>query len=134
MANTKNLAIVFPGQGSQSVGMLQELAADFPSVEETFAEASAALGYDLWALTQNGPAEELNRTDITQPAVLAAGVAVWRVWQAQGGSTPTVMAGHSLGEYTALVCAGALEFAAAVKLGAERGRIMQGAVPAGGGA
>lgn len=134
MVNNKNLAIVFPGQGSQSVGMLQELAADFPCVEETFAEASAALEYDLWALTQNGPAEELNRTDITQPAVLAAGVAVWRVWQAQGGSTPAVMAGHSLGEYTALVCAGALEFAAAVKLVAERGRIMQEAVPAGEGA
>lgn len=130
MVNTKTLAIVFPGQGSQSVGMLQELAAVFPSVQDTFAEASAALGYDLWALVQNGPPEELNRTDITQPAMLAASVAVWRVWQAQGGQTPAVMAGHSLGEYTALVCAGAMGYAPAVKLVAERGRIMQEAVPA----
>lgn len=134
MADDKNLAIVFPGQGSQSVGMLQELAAAFPSVRQTFAEASEALGYDLWNLVQNGPAEELNRTDITQPAMLAAGVAVWRVWQEQGGPVPAVMAGHSLGEYTALVCAGALEFAPAVRLVAERGRFMQEAVPAGEGA
>lgn len=134
MSTTKKLAIVFPGQGSQSVGMLQELAAAYPIVIETFAEASAALNYDLWALVQNGPAEELNRTDITQPAMLAAGVAVWRVWQAENGPAPAVMAGHSLGEYTALVCAGALEFAPAVKLVAERGRIMQEAVPAGEGA
>ncbi|HEX5515267.1 MAG TPA: ACP S-malonyltransferase [Gammaproteobacteria bacterium] len=134
MANTKKLAIVFPGQGSQSVGMLQELAAAFPIVAETFAEASDALGYDLWALVQNGPAEDLNRTDRTQPAMLAAGVAVWRVWQAQGGPAPAVMAGHSLGEYTALVCAEALAFAPAVALVAERGRFMQEAVPAGEGA
>lgn len=134
MANTKKLAIVFPGQGSQSVGMLQELAAAFPIVAETFTEASDALSYDLWALVQNGPAEDLNRTDRTQPAMLAAGVAVWRVWQAQGGAAPAVMAGHSLGEYTALVCAEALAFAPAVALVAERGRFMQEAVPAGEGA
>lgn len=134
MANTKKLAIVFPGQGSQSVGMLQELAAAFPIVAETFTEASDALSYDLWALVQNGPAEDLNRTDRTQPAMLAAGVAVWRVWQAQGGAAPAVMAGHSLGEYTALVCAEALAFAPTVALVAERGRFMQEAVPAGEGA
>ncbi len=129
-----SLAFVFPGQGSQSVGMLAELAAAHPVVLETFAEASAALGYDLWQLTQAGPAEELNQTHITQPAMLSAGVAAWRVWQARGGATPAVMAGHSLGEYTALVCGGALAFADAVTLVAERGRFMQEAVPAGSGA
>lgn len=128
------LAIVFPGQGSQSVGMLAELASQFPQVEQTFAQASTALGYDLWQLVQAGPADQLNQTDKTQPAMLAAGVAVWRVWQANGGGTPLVMAGHSLGEYTALVCAGALDFADAVRLVADRGRYMQDAVPPGTGA
>lgn len=130
----KQLAIVFPGQGSQSVGMLAELAGAYTEVQTTFAEASEALGYDLWALAQNGPEEDLNQTDRTQPAMLAAGVAVWRVWQSQGGMSPAFMAGHSLGEYTALVCAGSLEFSAAVRLVAERGRRMQEAVPAGVGA
>ncbi len=129
-----SVAFVFPGQGSQSVGMLAELAASFPLVGETFAEASAALGYDLWQLVQNGPAEELNNTQITQPAMLSAGIAVWRVMQDQGQANPVVVAGHSLGEYSALVAAGALNFADAVKLVAERGRLMQEAVPAGQGA
>lgn len=134
MTDTKKLAIVFPGQGSQSVGMLADLAAAYPSVRDTFAEASEALSYDLWALLQNGPADELNRTDRTQPAMLAAGVAVWRVWCEQGGRAPELLAGHSLGEYTALVCAQALTFAEALPLVAERGRFMQEAVPAGQGA
>ncbi len=129
-----SLAFVFPGQGSQSVGMLAELAAAYPVVRDTFAEASAALGYDLWQLTQNGPADELNQTHITQPAMLAAGVASWRVWQQQNGAVPAVMAGHSLGEYSALVCAGALAFTDGVALVAERGRYMQEAVPPGTGA
>lgn len=129
-----SLAIVFPGQGSQSPGMLSELAASYPLVNETFAEASDVLGYDLWTLTQDGPEEELNRTDKTQPAMLAAGVAVWRVWRRAGGAVPGVMAGHSLGEYAALVCAGALEFTEAISLVEERGRCMQSAVPAGVGA
>jgi [acyl-carrier-protein] S-malonyltransferase len=128
------LAMVYPGQGSQSVGMLAELAMAFPQVAETFAEASTVLGYDLWSLVQNGPEEQLNQTDRTQPAMLAAGVAVWRVWQARDGSLPAIMAGHSLGEYTALVCAGALDFSAAIALVAERGRCMQQAVPPGVGA
>ena len=129
-----SLAFVFPGQGSQSEGMLNALAADFNEVEATYAEASEVLGYDLWNIVQNGPAEKLNSTDITQPAMLAAGVAVWRVWQAKGGAQPGVLAGHSLGEYTALVCGGSLAFADAIKLVAERGRLMQQAVPAGTGA
>lgn len=134
MNDQTKLAIVFPGQGSQSVGMLKELAAAYPVVTETFAEASDQLGYDLWSLTQNGPDADLNQTDRTQPAMLTAGIAVWRVWQAQGGQRPALLAGHSLGEYTALVAAGALEFGQAVKLVAERGRFMQEAVPAGQGA
>ncbi len=129
-----SLAFVFPGQGSQSVGMLAELATVYPQVHDTFAQASVVLGYDLWALVQSGPESELNQTHKTQPAMLAAGVAVWRAWQAQGGKMPAMMAGHSLGEYTALVCAGALEFTDAVRLVAERGRYMQDAVPAGQGA
>ncbi len=129
-----SLAFVFPGQGSQSVGMLKDLAAEFTEVEATFKQASDALGYDLWDVVQNGPAEKLNQTDVTQPAMLSAGVAVWRIWQAKGGAQPVMMAGHSLGEYTALVCAGALDFSDAVKLVAERGRLMQEAVPAGEGA
>ena len=126
-----SVAFVFPGQGSQSVGMLAELAGAFPLVGATFAEASEALGYDLWKLVQEGPAEELNKTHITQPAMLTAGIAVWRIMQDQGKANPVVVAGHSLGEYSALVAAGALSFVDAVKLVAERGRLMQEAVPAG---
>ena len=127
-------AFIFPGQGSQSVGMLAALAEVYPEVQATFATASAVLGYDLWTLVQNGPQDELNRTDKTQPAMLAAGVAVWRVWQRRGGVQPAYMAGHSLGEYTALVCAGALALEQAVAAVAERGRYMQEAVPVGQGA
>jgi [acyl-carrier-protein] S-malonyltransferase len=130
----QTLAIVFPGQGSQSVGMLSALAQVFPQVVETYREAGEVLGYDLWRLVVEGPEADLNRTDRTQPAMLAAGVAVWRVWRAQGGQRPAVMAGHSLGEYTALVCADAMSFADAIGLVAERGRCMQEAVPAGSGA
>ena len=129
-----SLAFVFPGQGSQAVGMLSGLAESNPLVNETFTEANEALGFDLWTLVKNGPEESLNQTTNTQPAMLAAGVAAWRVWRDMGGATPTVMAGHSLGEYTALVCAGGLGFADAVKLVADRGRFMQEAVPAGEGA
>ena len=129
-----SLAFVFPGQGSQSMGMLAELAAAYPVVGQSFAEASEALGYDLWKLVQEGPEEELNKTHITQPALLAAGIAVWRVWQEKGGASPVVMAGHSLGEYTALVAAGAMPFTDAVALVADRGKFMQEAVPAGEGA
>ncbi|MCR0998605.1 ACP S-malonyltransferase [Serratia rubidaea] len=127
-------AFVFPGQGSQTVGMLAELAAEFPVVEQTFGGASAALGYDLWQLVQQGPAEELNKTWQTQPALLAASVAIFRVWQQQGGNAPALMAGHSLGEYSALVCAGVLDFQEAVRLVELRGKLMQEAVPAGTGA
>ena len=129
-----SLGFVFPGQGSQAVGMLAELGQAHPEVGQTFAEAGEALGYDLWQRVQDGPEEELNRTEVTQPAMLAAGVAVWRVWRAQGGPEPARMAGHSLGEYSALVCADSLDFTAAVTLVAERGRLMQEAVPAGTGA
>ncbi|KDE40028.1 Malonyl CoA-acyl carrier protein transacylase [Nitrincola lacisaponensis] len=128
------LAFVFPGQGSQQVGMLSELAAAHPVIEETFAEASAALGYDLWDLVQSGPEEQLNATEVTQPALLTASVALWRLWVQQGGATPGIMAGHSLGEYSALVCAGALSLAEGVKLVRLRGELMQQAVPAGSGA
>lgn len=127
-------AFVFPGQGSQTVGMLSGMAAQYPVIEETFREASAVLGYDLWALVQQGPAEDLNKTWQTQPALLTASVALWRVWQQQGGKTPALMAGHSLGEYSALVCAGVIAFADAVKLVELRGKLMQDAVPEGTGA
>ncbi|MBH2940100.1 ACP S-malonyltransferase [Serratia marcescens] len=127
-------AFVFPGQGSQTVGMLAELAAQFPIVEETFGEASSALGYDLWLLVQQGPAEELNKTWQTQPALLAASVAIFRVWQQQGGKAPALMAGHSLGEYSARGCAGVLDFKAAIRLVELRGKLMQEAVPEGTGA
>lgn len=129
-----SVAFIFPGQGSQSVGMLAELATAFPLVGETFAEASEVLGYDLWQLVQDGPAEELNKTHITQPTMLSAGIAVWRILQDQGVAKPAMVAGHSLGEYSALVAAGALNFTDAVKLVAERGRLMQEAVPVGQGA
>ncbi|PSU80954.1 ACP S-malonyltransferase [Photobacterium phosphoreum] len=127
-------AIVFPGQGSQTVGMLADLAEQFDVVKQTFAEASDALGYDLWALVQDGPVEDLNQTQRTQPALLTASVAIWRVWQQQGGAQPVVLAGHSLGEYSALVCAGVIDFQSAVKLVELRGKLMQEAVPAGIGA
>lgn len=130
----KKIALVFPGQGSQSVGMLADLYAEFALVRETFAEASAALGYDLWALIANGPEADLNETHRTQPALLTASVAVWRLWQQQQGAAPAYLAGHSLGEYSALVCAGVLSLADAVKLVEKRGRYMQTAVPAGTGA
>ncbi|MCO4837856.1 MAG: ACP S-malonyltransferase [Oceanospirillaceae bacterium] len=128
------IAFVFPGQGSQSVGMLAELGAAHPIVIDTFAQASQALGYDLWHTVQHDSDGQLNQTHITQPALLASGVALWRLWLQQGGATPAVLAGHSLGEYSALVCAGALEFADALKLVEARGRFMQAAVPAGEGA
>lgn len=129
-----SLALVFPGQGSQSVGMLAALAETSPIVRETFEQASEAVGVDLWAISQEGPEAELNSTFRTQPALLAAGVAVWRVWRDRGGPAPACMAGHSLGEYTALVCAGALDFSVAARLVEARGRYMQEAVPAGSGA
>jgi [acyl-carrier-protein] S-malonyltransferase len=129
-----SLAFVFPGQGSQSVGMLSALAAAEPVVQETFAEASAVLGYDLWALCQQGPEADLATTERTQPAMLAAGVATWRAWRRHGGPQPVAMAGHSLGEYTALVCSDALDFRAAVDLVRFRGQVMQQAVPLGEGA
>jgi len=128
------LGVVFPGQGSQSVGMLAALAQSSPLVTETFAEASEVLGYDLWALCQHGPQQRLDATEQTQPAMLAAGVAVWRVWRAAGGAPPVIAAGHSLGEYSALVAAQALDFATAVSLVQARGRFMQQAVPRGEGA
>lgn len=131
---SQSLAFVFPGQGSQQVGMLAELAEAHSVITDTFAEASEVLGYDLWALVQNGPAEELNKTEKTQPALLTAGVALWRLWLQQGGEKPSAMAGHSLGEYTALVCAGAIDFKDGVKLVEKRGQFMQQAVPAGTGA
>ncbi len=127
-------AFVFPGQGAQSVGMLADLSATYPIVKHTFEEASDVLDYDLWKLSQDGPDETLNQTDKTQPALLAGGVAVWRVWREQGGTVPAFMAGHSFGEYSALVCAGALEFKEAVSLAQDRGRFMQSAVPEGEGA
>ena len=128
------LAFVFPGQGSQSLGMLSDLAAAQPLVRETFAEASEGAGLDLWALSQDGPEDRLNQTEFTQPALLAAGVAVWRTWLSQGGACPAVLAGHSLGEYAALVAAGSISLADGARLVRERGRLMQLAVPAGTGA
>ncbi len=131
---THSLAFVFPGQGSQSLGMLAGLADAHPIVLETFAEASEGAGVDLWALSQQGPEEQLNRTEFTQPALLAAGIAVWRAWRAAGGAMPARMAGHSLGEYTALVAAGALPLDQGARLVRLRGQLMQGATPDGTGA
>ena len=125
---------MFPGQGSQSVGMLAALAAAESVISDTFAEASATLGYDLWALCQQGPVERLSETERTQPAMLAAGIATWRAWESQGGPRPDMLAGHSLGEYSALVAAGALDFTATIALVRFRGEAMQRAVPAGTGA
>ena len=130
----QQLALVFPGQGSQSVGMLAELSELHPSIKATFEEASDGAGVDLWALSQSGPDEMLNRTEYTQPALLAAGVAVWRLWNAQGGAVPVALAGHSLGEYTALVAAGALTLKDGAHLVRIRGQLMQAAAPAGTGA
>jgi len=128
------LAFVFPGQGSQSVGMLAELGGAEPVVRATFAEASDVLGYDLWALCQDGPEAELGSTERTQPAMLAAGVATWRFWVGRGGPRPVAMAGHSLGEYTALVCSDAMDFQTAIDVVRFRGQVMQQAVPLGQGA
>ena len=127
------VAFVFPGQGSQSVGMLAELG-EFDAARDTFESASQVLGYDLWDLVQHGPRERLDVTECTQPAMLTVGVAMWRLWLAHGGPPPRAMAGHSLGEYSALVCSGAIGFEDAVGLVQFRGRIMQEAVPAGQGA
>ena len=128
------LALVFPGQGSQALGMLAELSELHPTVKPAFEEASDGAGVDLWALAQAGPDEMLNRTEYTQPALLAAGIAVWRLWQQQGGAMPAVLAGHSLGEYTALVAAGALSLKDGAQLVRIRGQLMQDAAPAGVGA
>jgi len=128
------IAMVFPGQGSQSQGMQADLAAAYDKVQQTYAEASEILGYDLWRLVQDGPSERLAETVVTQPAMLTAGYAAWLVWQQEAGTTPSHMAGHSLGEYTALVCAGSLGFADAVRLVKRRSELMQAAVPAGVGA
>lgn len=128
------LALVFPGQGSQAPGMQAGLAADWPEVEQTYAEASEVLGYDLWMLVQEGDAEALGKTTVTQPAMLAAGVAAYRVWLAAGGNPPAQAAGHSLGEYSALVAADAVDFAAAMRIVKRRSELMQDAVPAGKGA
>ncbi|MBT8149054.1 MAG: ACP S-malonyltransferase [Gammaproteobacteria bacterium] len=132
--NDPKLGFVFPGQGSQTVGMLAELAQQCSEIEVTFDIASQVLGYDLWQLAQNGPQEELNLTEKTQPLLLTSSVALWRVWQARGGSQPSVMAGHSLGEYSALVCSGVINFEDAVGLVRKRGQFMQSAVPVGEGA
>ncbi len=129
-----SLAFVFPGQGSQAVSMLADIGAAESLITETFAEASTALGYDLWALCQQGPAEVLNQTDKTQPAILTASIALWRLWLAKGGPQPAYVAGHSLGEYSALVAAGSLTLLDAVRLVERRGQLMQDAVPAGTGA
>jgi [acyl-carrier-protein] S-malonyltransferase len=128
------LAFVFPGQGSQKVGMLNEIASEHSIIQHTFAEASDVLGYDLWAFVQQGPQQELNLTEKTQPLLLTASVALWRLWQQQGLPQPEYLAGHSLGEFTALVCAQSLQFCDAVKLVQQRGQFMQSAVPVGVGA
>jgi [acyl-carrier-protein] S-malonyltransferase len=129
-----SLAFVFPGQGSQSLGMMSALARVSPLIEATFAEASAVLGYDLWRRCQDGPSELLNSTECTQPAMLTAGVATYRLWRERGGTQPRLMAGHSLGEFTALAASGTLEFRTAVDLVKYRGELMQSAVPPGQGA
>ncbi|PKM05348.1 MAG: [acyl-carrier-protein] S-malonyltransferase [Gammaproteobacteria bacterium HGW-Gammaproteobacteria-6] len=131
---TQSLAFVFPGQGSQSLGMLAGIAEQHGQIAETFAEASDALGYDLWQLCQQGPEADLNRTDITQPAILAASIALWRLWCAQSDARPAYVAGHSLGEYSALVASGVIPFAEALRLVRRRGQLMQEAVPQGQGA
>lgn len=132
--SNNNIAFVFPGQGSQKIGMLSAAHERFEIVQQTFAEASEVLGYDVWALVQNGEQDALNLTETTQPVLLTSSVALWRAWEKQGGVQPAVMAGHSLGEFSALVCAGALNFADAVELVRQRGAFMQAAVPVGVGA
>lgn len=127
----QKLAFVFPGQGSQKVGMLAEIASAHSVVQETFEEASDALGYDMWDMIQNGEQEQLNLTERTQPILLTSSVALWRVWQQQKGVMPTMVAGHSLGEFSALVCAGSIDFRGAVTLVRDRGQFMQTAVPVG---
>jgi len=134
MESDVTIAMVFPGQGSQSQGMQADLAAEYKHVQDCYAEASDILGYDLWQLVQEGPAERLAETVVTQPAMLTAGYAAWRVWQEQGGATPSHMAGHSLGEYTALVCANAVSFGDALRVVRKRSELMQAAVPVGDGA
>ncbi len=134
LPTSPQLAFVFPGQGSQSLAMLAELSEMYPVIHETFAEASEGAGVDLWALSQGGPEEMLNRTEYTQPALLAAGIAVWRAWRQQGGTQPALLAGHSLGEYTALVAADALSLHDGAHLVRLRGQLMQDAAPAGVGA
>ncbi len=129
----EKMAMIFPGQGSQSQGMLTDLAAKYPVIEDTYAEASAVLDLDLWDLVTHGPAEKLDITEHTQPVLLAAGVALWRLWCERHGPRPAAMAGHSLGEYTALVCAESISFHDAVSLVRDRGRYMQQAVAAGAG-
>ena len=127
-------AFLFPGESSHSVGMMSAMADDYSLVRETFNEASEILGYDLWSVTNLGPESELNRAEIKKPAMLVAGVATWRVWQQLGGTRPDFFAGHGLGEYTALVASGVMEFPDAVSIVAQRGRFMQQATPSGGGA
>ena len=135
MTQQQNLAFVFPGQGSQSTGMLDDLAQTYPEVKQTFERASDALQKDLWALVSESALEaELNQTHNTQPVMLAAGIAVWAIWSKNSAIRPAWLAGHSLGEYSALVCAGALDFEEAIKLVALRGTLMQEAVPQGVGA
>jgi [acyl-carrier-protein] S-malonyltransferase len=134
MGDFMSFAFVFPGQGSQSIGMLAALVQSDPIVRTTFDEASTALGYDLWQLIQEGPKERLDSTECTQPAMLAAGVATWRLWHNRGGADPLMVSGHSLGEFTAFVCAGAIDFATAIDLVRFRGQVMQEAVPLGEGA
>ena len=129
-----SIALVFPGQGSQSVGMLASLAGAHAAVRSAYARATSALGFDLWLVVAEGPAERLNATEITQPAMLVADVVTYEIWRAQGGPAPTAVAGHSLGEFAALVCAEALPFEDAVRLVHFRGQIMQQAVPTGAGA
>ena len=130
----KKIAFIFPGQGSQSVGMLSEEGTQYPVIRETFQEASDTLGYDLWQLTQEGPLEALGQTEYAQPALLTAGVALWRAWHVLGNPSPVMMAGHSLGEYSALVCAGVFSLSQGLSLVVNRGRWMQEAVPQGAGA
>src|SRR5688572_6100538 len=132
--SNNTLAFVFPGQGSQAVGMLGKLAGESAVIRATFDEASKVLGYDLWQLCQQGPVEELNATERTQPAMLAAGVATWRLWQERKGAVPAIVTGHSLGEFTALVAADAIDFSVCIDLVRFRGQVMQEAVPAGTGA
>ena len=134
MGLKENLAFIFPGQGSQKIGMLADLAEQYDVVLDTFREASEVLGYDLWQTVQDGPQEKLNMTEITQPALLASSVALWRAWQQKSGVVPSYVAGHSLGEWSALVCAGVVKFSDAIQWVRSRGKYMQEAVPAGEGA